>query len=584
MGDNPQFSDSQALYLEGLARGLSISKGLKRGGDRGVGPDAPMIDGQDGNVKLGRKLVPEEKMKRDRHPLDRWSEITARASAKSFPKGTDVLVTKFFGMFYVAPAQDSYMCRLRLPNGVITSSQLQGVASLARRYAAPYADITTRANLQLREIGVADPVHVLNGLYGLGIINKGSGADNVRNITGSPLAGVDPVEIIDTREIAAALHWHILNTRELFGLPRKFNIALDGGGRAAVLAETNDLAFQAVRGTDTAGHDTVRFHLGLGGITGHGDFAQASGYLVRPEEVVQVSDTVLRIFIEHGNRSDRSKARLKYLLDEWGHERFIAEIMRRLPDVLRPASDFELAPPATVDRYAHMGVHPQKQPGLFYLGVGLPVGRLTCSQMLGIAEIARQFGSGQVRLTVWQNLLITDLASDQLEAAKQAIESLGLETSPHAVRSNLVACTGSAGCKFAASDTKRDALRIAEHIDRSVALDTPINIHLTGCHHSCAQHYIGDIGLIARKVLRGDEDIEAYDLVLGGDYGSNAKIASAFCSGITVDELPGIVEKTLQCYLNGRAHETESFNQFVSRVSPETLKSRVLTDAAATVQ
>lgn len=574
--DNAAFTDSQALYLEGLARGLSIMKDLPGGSDAPAGPDAPMLEGQHNNEQLGRELVPEEKMKRERHPLDRWNELVARAENGEFPKGTDVLVTKFFGMFYVAPAQDSFMCRLRLPNGTISSYQLRGVSGLARRFAGPYAHVTTRASLQLREIGVGDPIKVLNGLYALGIVNKGAGADNVRNITGSPLSGIDADELYDTRTLTLELNNHILNTRELFGLPRKFNISIDGGGRAAVLAETNDIAFRAVRAAGD-GEPEVLFRLGLGGITGHGDFASDTGLLLRPAQVVRVSDAILRVFIAHGDRSDRKKARLKYLLDAWGQARFLDEVKALLPEqVLLPASDFELVATPDIDRYAHIGVHAQKQPGLSYIGVATPVGRLSCDDMDAIADIADRYGSGTIRLTVWQNLVLSDIADGEIDEALRALAAAGFDTTPNAIRSNLVACTGNAGCKFAASDTKRHAMEIAAHLDEKVALDVPVNIHLTGCHHSCAQHYIGDIGLIACKVMTEDADLEGYDIVLGGDYGARAALAEPFWAGITAEATPVIIEQLLLCYLDKRTGVEESFRDFVARITLETLKSLVL--------
>src|SRR5438270_4031083 len=164
-----------------------------------------------------------------------------------FPKGTDVFLMKFQGMFYVAPAQDSFMCRLRFPGGICSSTQLRGVADLAERFGGGNADVTTRANLQIRQIGPKHTADVLMGLHDLGIINRGAGADNIRNVTASPTAGIDPQELIDTRPLARAMNHYILNHREMYGLPRKFNIAFDGGGTISTLEDTNDIGFAAVR-------------------------------------------------------------------------------------------------------------------------------------------------------------------------------------------------------------------------------------------------------------------------------------------------------------------------------------------------
>ena len=200
---------------------------------------------QDRTLAAGGKLVAEETAKRQRHPLDRWDEVAGRAKAGQFPKGIDVFLTKYQGLFYVAPAQDSFMCRLRIPNGILSAWQFRGLADAADAFGGGYADVTTRANLQIREIGAAHAVDLLMAVQALGLTARGSGADNIRNITGSPTAGIDPQELIDTRPLCSAMHHYILNHREMYGLPRKFNIAFDGGGRVPALEDTNDIGFVA---------------------------------------------------------------------------------------------------------------------------------------------------------------------------------------------------------------------------------------------------------------------------------------------------------------------------------------------------
>ena len=211
------------------------------------------------------------------------------------------------------------MCRLRMPGGILNTLQVRGVAALAEELGGGYADVTTRANLQVREIAAAHAPEVLTRLADLGLTSRGSGADNVRNVTGSPTAGIDPQELIDTRPDARRIHHHILNHRELYGLPRKFNIAFDGGGLVPVLEDTNDIAFTAV--PVVAGHGVapgIYYRLALGGITGHRDFARGTGVVVAPADTTPVCDAILRVFIANGDRTNRLKARLKYVLDAWG--------------------------------------------------------------------------------------------------------------------------------------------------------------------------------------------------------------------------------------------------------------------------
>mgnify|MGYP001487070822 CR=1 FL=1 len=313
------FSEEQKRYLEGFVSGVQASRaaaGLKPVAGVGAtadqaGPDAEHLEAMARFEAEGKKLSAEEKTKRDEHPFDAYARFKAESAKGQYPKAADNFRWRFHGLFYVAPTQNSYMCRLRVPNGILTHWQLAGVASIAERYCNGYAHVTTRANLQTREIAAENAIAVLEELAELGLATKGSGADNIRNVTGSPTAGIDPQELIDTRPYARAWHHHILNDRSLYGLPRKFNVGFDGGGVVPVLEDTNDIAFTAVRVSEAAGLEPgVWFRLGLGGITGHKDFARPTGVLVKPEDAVAVADAVVRVFIDHGDRTDRKKARL----------------------------------------------------------------------------------------------------------------------------------------------------------------------------------------------------------------------------------------------------------------------------------
>lgn len=595
------FTSEQQSYLQGFALGTDVARTVQGlpilSGSGGVGSgaaaaiqlgpqgatviNAPAAGGslqrqaQDRWLAAGKSLSREEQAKRDKDPLGIWDEMQQAARDKVFPKGTDVFLWKFHGLFYVAPAQDSFMCRLRIPGGELRSWQLRGIADLADEHGGGFVDVTTRANLQIREIPADRGCAVHSGLVDLGIINKGAGADNIRNVTSSATAGFDPRELIDTLPLARELHHHILNHRELYGLPRKFNISFEGGGAVATLEDTNDIGFQAVQVTELTADEAlpagVYFRLTLGGITGHQDFARDTGVLVRPEECIRVADAVLRVFIDHGDRTDRTKARLKYVLDDWGFPKFLEEVERRLGrPLLRVAADrYELPEPP--DRWGHVGVHAQKQPDRCYIGLVLPVGRMTCEQARGVADIAARYGSGRVRLTVWQNLLIPDVAAADVAAVQPEIEALGLEWNASSFRAGLVACTGNAGCKYAAADTKGQALRLAGYLEERLELDVPINIHLTGCPHSCAQHFIGDIGLRGAKVEVGDELVEGYEIVVGGGYADQQGIARQLFPRVPFDDIPPILERLVAHYLDER-DGLESFSSFVNRQSLDALR------------
>ncbi len=565
------FSIEQQEYLKGFMVGVEARRGALGLPAAPAGDAAPADPtdlqraAQDRTVAAGGKLTPEEEAKRKKHPLDRFDEIAALAAAGKFPRGTDIFLTKFHGLFYVAPAQDAFMCRLRIPGGVISSHQLRGVAAIADDLAGGYADITTRANLQLREIPAANAPEVLLRLSEIGLTSRGAGADNLRNVTGSPTAGIDPQELLDTRPDTRALHHFILYHRELYGLPRKFNIAFDGGGRVAVLEDTNDIALAAVEVADGFGvAPGVYYRLGLGGITGHRDFARDTGVIVRPRDAVRVCNAIIRVFIGHGDRTDRTKARLKYLLDRWGVPKFLEAVEQELGEPLPRVDPSALLPRPPIQKHGHIGVHAQKQPGLSYVGIVCPVGRLDSERLRGLADIAERHGSGTIRLTVWQNCLISDIPEARLPEALAAIEALGLDWRATPIRGGLVACTGNAGCKFSAADTKRDAAVLARFLEQRITIERPINIHLTGCHHSCAQHYAADIGLLATKVEVGDDMVEGYDLLVGGGAGPEQKLGRLICPRVVFEDLPPMLLALLTAWRDG---PDETFQAFTSRHS-----------------
>jgi len=584
------FDAAQKRYLEGFVAGLQIAKSARNVATANsatpepVGPDAAALKAQNRVIASGGKLSDPEKFKREEHPFDAYDRLKAQCIKNEYPKPPDNFRWRYYGLFYVAPNQNSYMCRLRIPNGILRATQLFGLADLAERYGAGYAHVTTRANLQFREIESKNAIAMLEALQDLGLCSRGSGADNIRNVTGTPTAGVDPQELIDTRPFAREWHFHILNDRSLYGLPRKFNVAFDGAGSIATLEDTNDIGFQAVTVKPAPGIEPgVWFRLYLGGITGHGDFARDTGAIVKPADATKVADAVVRVFIDEGNRTDRTKARLKYVLDRMGLDGFLAAVEAKLGHPLTRVSADAIAPRPPADRTAHIGVHPQRQAGLNWIGVALTVGKMTAAQMRGLAEIAREYGDGDLRLTVWQNILISSVPTERVAAATQAIASLGLTTTTNAVRAGLVACTGNIGCGFAASDTKRHAEDIARWCDQRVALDGPVNIHLTGCHHSCAQHYVGDIGLLAAKVPGETEEdlVEGYHLLVGGGAGTDASLAREIYRDVKADDVPAVIERILKAYLARRSGPDETFLAFSRRHEVDALKTLATPEAVA---
>ena len=514
-------------------------------------------------------LCREESWKFEENPLDIWDKLIAHAEESRAPGADDVFRFKYHGLFYVAPAQDSFMLRLRIPGGILNSHQMRGLADIAEKWGARRADLTTRANIQIREIQPKNIVRVLHAVQTLGLTSRGSGADNIRNITITPTSGLDPRELYDVAPLAEALHHYILNTRDLYELPRKFNIAFDSGGSISALADTNDIGFQAVRiGEGKSVPGGLYFRVLLSGITGHRQFASDCGLLLRPEQTIAVAAAMIRVFIAHGDRSDRKKARLKYLIDRWGVEKFVAETEKRLAFPLQRLGAEECEPRAAIDRAGHIGVHPQKQVDLSYVGVSVPVGRLPVKQMRSVAAIADEFGSGELRLTVWQNLLIPNIPTGRIAEAVGRLRDAKLDCDAGAIVRGTVACTGNRGCRYAATDTKAHAVELAQRLDSRFSIMQPINLHVTGCPHSCAQHYVGDIGLLGTRV-QGEE---GYQVVIGGGADTDRGLARELIPSIRYSKLPPLLENLFEAYVS-HSSAAESFLEFSRRHSIDELRS-----------
>ena len=567
------FSTEQKSFLSAFVSGLTQGRDLPHLGQDADGRFTHEIEETVFGTPID-DLCREEVVKYEKNGLDCFDSIVSNGISNNFPKGGDIFRYKFHGLFYVTPAQDSFMLRCRIAGGALSTYQFRGLAEMAQDWGPGHTDLTTRANLQIREIEPKHCPDVLMKLADLGLTSQGSGADNVRNITATPTTGFDPDELIDVLPYARAMHYNIINNRDLYGLPRKFNISYDSGGGVSTCADTNDIGFYAVRvGENDQGIEPgVYFRMQLCGITGHEQFATDCGVLLTPAETVPVAAALMRVFIENGDRTNRKKARLKYLVDDWGFEKMLAETEKKMTFPLRYFPLEKCEPSKPKDKQGYLGIHPQTD-GNNYIGVLTPVGRMTVTQMLALADIADEFGRGEIRLTVWQNLIIPGISDEKLQAAITAIQATGLSHQNNTIKGGLIACTGSQGCKYAAADTKGHAVALGDHLASKMILDQPINIHLTGCHHSCAQHYIGDIGMMGTKVrTESGESVDGYNIVLGGGVDDQQAIAREIWKSIPATEIQALVEKLLCAYLAKRQGD-ESFAAFSRRLTPEQIRT-----------
>ena len=506
--------------------------------------------------------IAEERIKRELHPLDAYEQLVENAIGNKAPDKEDLFRFKWHGLFFLTPVKDAYMSRLRIPGGVLKSYQLRELAHIAQQITSGYVQVTTRANLQMRLIQPKDAPEFLHRIQAIGLHTRGSGADNIRNLTMNPTAGVDPVELIDVQPFVQQISQVIINDRSFYDLPRKFNIAYDGGGLIGSVEDTNDIGVKAVKVGDE-----ILFRIALGGATGHKSFARDLGVVVPPAEITKVVASVVRVYIEHGCRTNRKRARLKHLLETMSFDEYLALVEKKLGTTLKraPYDVTQMRWASQELAHSHVGDYPQKQKGFSYVGATCPVGHITPKQMLRVAELAELYGNGEVRLTVWQNFIIPNVPDAFVPTLKKALDKAGLPAKQSNLASGVIACTGNSYCKFAQANTKGHALEVIKQLEKKLELDQPVNIHVTGCPNSCAQHYMGDIGCLGTKTKINGESLDAYHLFVGGGFAKNQAIGRQVFSGVTAQELPGVIEKMLRTYLKHRTGKAETFQQFSTR-------------------
>lgn len=473
-----------------------------------------------------------------KHELERFAELGWEAIDETDRDHR----LKWLGIFFRPVTPGKFMMRLRMPSGILSSRQMQVLAEIVQRYGTDgNADITTRQNLQLRGIRIEDIPDIFDRLKAVGMTSVQSGMDNVRNITASPVAGLDANELIDVRDLVQAVQDMITNqgegNPEFTNLPRKFNIAIEGGRDNSVHAEINDIAFIPAFQPVEGGDRTIGFNVLVGGFFSAKRCAAAIplNVWVAPDQVVPLCRAILEVYRDHGLRANRQKSRLMWLIDEWGLEPFRAAVEQRLGSILSPAAAKD---EIDWEKRDHIGVYPQKQAGLNFVGLHIPVGRLYAADMFELARLAEVYGSGELRLTVEQNVIIPHVSDTRLEALLQEplLEKFSINPTP-LVRS-LVSCTGAQFCNFALIETKNRALALARSLDEQLELTQPVRMHWTGCPNSCGQPQVADIGLMGTKARQNGKAVDGVDLYMGGTVGKDAHLGACVEKGIACDDLP----------------------------------------------
>jgi ferredoxin-nitrite reductase len=485
-----------------------------------------------------------EAIKAERDGLDVIDDL-ARFAAEGFGSipEDDFERLKWYGLFRRKPTPGYFMVRLRIPNGILTSAQMRELGNLTVCFGRGTADITTRQNIQLRWVTIEQAPALFERLRMVGLTAQQSGMDNVRNYVGCPIAGLDPDEVLDASPLTYALQEAILNKRAYSNLPRKFNVSISGCRQDCGHAQANDLGFTPA----TAPDGTAGFNVWVGGALGGKEphLGEPLDAFVRPAEVVEVTCRVLEVFRDHGPRESRLHARLKVLLCAWGVCRFRAEVERRLGRPLAPAGWDEVR----THGGDHIGVHAQRQPGHCYVGLLVPVGRITGRQMKDLARLAEEYGAGELRLTTDQNVLIPHVREQCLSALLDEPLLAELTPAPHPVMRGLVTCTGNDYCHFSLIDTKGRGLELARLLAaRLPDIDpaTRLRLHMSGCPHACGQHQIADIGLQAARVRRDGVVLDAADVFRGGSLGPGGRLAAKTDDNVTFHELPDLLEPVIR--------------------------------------
>jgi sulfite reductase (ferredoxin) len=526
-----------------------------------------------------------ERLKRELNPWEAYGEIVrfAREGYQSIPPEWSTYF-RWWGVYSQGDgvgavggrggegrAVPYFMVRIRIPNGALAAHQLRTIAHLAERHGRGVADLTVRQNVQLHWVTIEELPTVLETLWRTGLTSQGACGDVTRNVTGCPVAGVDADELIDGSPFVHEATRLLNGNGDFYNLPRKFKVTITGCRSWCVYPEINDVGLTAVRHPETG---EVGFAVRVGGgLSTDPHLGVRLDAFVRQREAVLVVRAVAEIFRDSNVlRQNREKARLKFLFlnEGWTAGSFLAELERRLGARLLPGVADE--PPDDMYR-DHVGIHSQRQPGLSYLGLPVVRGRVMPAQLRGVADLAERFGSGQLRTTTMQNLLILDVPRERLDELVREVQALDFDLAASPFRRGTVACTGSEFCKLALTETKGFARALVEELEaRLPGFDRHVRLHVTGCPNSCGQHWIADIGIEGKKLKLGGVLVDAYYFCIGGAVGRHQAVARPVGYRVAASEVPAAIERLLRQYLDGR-RPGESFRQFAARHTDEELRA-----------
>jgi len=536
-----------------------------------------------------------ERLKREKNPWEAFDEVRAfaRAGRSSVVPEWASAYFKWWGVYTQGDgvgatggkggeglASEYFMLRVGIPNGIVSASQLRTIAQIARQHGRNLADITTRQNIQLHWLTIESLPEIVDALDKIGLSPKGACGDVVRNVTGCPLAGVAADELIDASPVAFAIARELKGNTDFYNLPRKFKISASGCRSWCNYPEINDVALTAVKRGNEVGYS---LRVG-GGLSKEPFLAVKLDAFVPPDQAVEVVRAVAEIFRDQQVlRESRDRARLKYLFlrEGWTAESFLDELNSRLGYKL-DAGVAENVPDEVLRD--HAGIHPQKQPGLCYVGASVSRGRLTGEQLEQAAELAERFGSGSLRCTISQNLVIVDVPKQKANELAKELGHIGLQVEGSMFWRGAIACTGTEFCKLAISETKGfTRWLVGELEERLPQFDQQLKLHVTGCPNGCGQHWIADIGLEGKKIKHEGKLTDAYYFCLGGAVGEHAGIARTVGYRAPAAQVPEAIERLLREYLSRRG-ESESLRAWFARHTDDELRAQLAGEVLAGVE
>jgi sulfite reductase beta subunit-like hemoprotein len=512
------------------------------------------------------KRNPVERIKRDKAPLGIRDELPALIAAgyEAVPE-EDIVRLQWWGLYHDKPKIGTFMLRVKLPAGFVEPARLRTIGEVSNRFGRGVGELATRQNVQLHHLALESLPDVFAQLDAAGITTAGGCGDTVRNITGSPVQGIDPVELFDCTDVIQQAADHFYGNPDFSNLPRKHKYSIAATPDRDNAPEINCIALV---GALHEGQEGFGVLVG-GGLSSVPRIARELGVFVPKDEAVEVLAAITGAWAADLNyRVSRVKARLKFMIDDIGPEGMRERVEERLG---RRLADFELPEPELASR-DHLGVHAQKQPGVSYIGVPVHLGLISGDQMIAVADLAERAGA-DVRITRQQNFIVANVPDADVDDVVAGLAEIGFGLDVNHVRGRSVGCTGEPHCNFSVTETKQRLGRLIEHLEaRFGDAISSLGLQLDGCPHACAQHWIADLGFQGTTARDADgKRVQAYDIFVRGGLGPDAQIGKALFRRVPSAELDAAVAGLIQGWLDGRAHEDEAFPVYARRASDEEL-------------